>query len=159
MRLLWVVRSYAEASIFDEALHSMQTPQRSSSSSRSSSKSPGSSSSSSLQQNGPEFSYSLFVTNTLEGSSSSSSLDRLEAGVDTKLSPLPSSRSSSSRSSSKGSSKMNTGRPDLQTEIMALAPWGFEAVVFACGPMALQNACAEFAGRAKVDLRTESFEL
>jgi len=124
--------------MFDEALHSMQVQ----------------SSSRKGKQQGPDFSYSLHVTN----SRGEGTLDRLESGNTTsKLSPLIDKLKSSSKTS--GAPKMHLGRPDLQTEIMALAPWGMEAVVFACGPTSLQNACAELSGKAKVDLRTESFEL
>lgn len=135
---MWVVSSYADASIFDESLHSMQSQ----------------SSARRGKGHGPDFSYALFVTNSrTEGRPL---IDRLEEGdTSNKLSPLTKQKSKAKDSKS----KMTEGRPDLQAEIMALAPWGMEAVVFACGPTALQNLCAEYAGKAKVDLRTESFEL
>ena len=141
MRLVWVVRSYPEASLFDEALHSMQSSSSSSSSKK-------------AQQSShprPEFSYALHVTNSRPPDSEQS---RLEGGA--KMSPPPRKSSSSKKDKA---SQVHTGRPELQSEIFALSPWGLEAVVFACGPASLIGACADLARKAKVDFRSESFEL
>jgi len=147
VRLVWVVRSYPEASLFDEALHSMQSASASSSSASKKAQQ-------STSHPRPDFSYALHVTNSRPTDSEQS---RLESG--TKMSPPPRKSSGSTSSKRDKASQAHTGRPELQSEIFALAPWGLEAVVFACGPASLIGACADLARKAKVDFRSESFEL
>ena len=55
--------------------------------------------------------------------------------------------------------RMKYGRPDLQSEIMTLSPWGMEALVYVCGPQSLIDVCSKYAQASKVDFRSETFEL
>jgi|LauGreDrversion2_2_1035103.scaffolds.fasta_scaffold89542_2 hypothetical protein len=55
--------------------------------------------------------------------------------------------------------RMKYGRPDLQSEIMTLSPWGMEALVYVCGPQSLIDTCSKLAQASKVDFRSETFEL
>jgi hypothetical protein len=125
--------------MFDEALHSMQSSSSSSSSKK-------------ATHLRPEFSYALHVTNSRPPDTETT---RLESGTGVKQSPPP--RKSTGKKDKQ--SQVHHGRPELQAEIFALAPWGLEAVVFACGPTSLIQACQDLAQKAKVDFRSESFEL
>lgn len=51
------------------------------------------------------------------------------------------------------------GRPDLQSEILALSPWRNESLVHVCGPMSLVASCAKLSQECQIEFRSESFEL
>ena len=142
--------TYQDATIFDEALHSMQSQ-------------PSSQSKSTI---GPTFSYSLYVTNSrTRGGTLANTADTGGRGADKKNTPPPKKNDSRDRDkkATAGEAEQRLGptwgRPDLQTEILSLSPWSSEAVVFACGPQGLLTACSGYCQKAKVQFKSEAFEL
>ena len=131
VRLVWVCRSDAEAAVFEDTFRDVSRNQSVEFSSKSSA------------YIGPVFSAAVYITKSTSGKPGSSK----EAAA-------------THRSTGAGEYKVIRGRrPDLQTEILQVSPFGMDSLVFACGPRGLADECDMHCRIYGVDFRREAFEL
>jgi ferredoxin-NADP reductase len=165
VRLLWVCRSRSDVAAFEKSFREIQRYIDAKTADENIS-------------SGPLFSFTIFVTGSQSrrgygaraadlshehayGRRNSGSKSREKSNIATFTAAATAliSGAFTGTSSKPGELPIKPGRPDLQSEILALSPWRMEALVFVCGPRALAEDAGKYAAMSEVDFKHETFAL